>query len=234
MSSGYGCARAIGVALIMSTALSGCVAGTLLGGALATTGVSVAQERSSRQALDDVEIRVTLNNKLLNESYELFGDVSTEVVEGRVLLTGSVPRQEDRVKAAEIVWSTPNVVELDNELTIAGDEGFFTYTSDVWITTQLRGKILGDKYISGVNYYVETVNGVVHVTGVAQSERELKRVLNHAAKIDDVKEVVSHVLLKNDPRRKAVYPATAEPAPERPAPDYTERGKAAAEGENNQ
>lgn len=67
MSSGYGCARAIGVALIMSTALSGCVAGTLLGGALATTGVSVAQERSSRQALDDVEIRVTLNNKLLNE-----------------------------------------------------------------------------------------------------------------------------------------------------------------------
>lgn len=203
MSGKPGFARAAGAALIMGWSLSGCVGATIVGGALTATGISVAQERSTRQALTDTEIQLTIDNKLLNESYGLFADVSSEVVEGRVLLTGSVPEPEQRIRAAEIVWSTPDVVELINELTVAGDGGVLSYGGDVWISTQLRAKILGDKHISGVNYNIETVNGVVHVIGVARNEAELERVTRHASRIDGVKEVVSHVLLKHDERRAA-------------------------------
>ncbi|QIE55291.1 BON domain-containing protein [Pikeienuella piscinae] len=194
-------ARAAGVALLAATSLSGCVAATLVGGALATTGVSVAQERSTRQALTDTEIQLTINNKFLNEDYGLFADISTEVVEGRVLLTGSVPRQEESIRAAELVWSTPDVTELVNEITVEEDPGLMSYGSDLWISTQLRAEILADTQISGVNYNVETVNGVVHVIGVARNAAELSRVLNLASRIDGVKEVVSHVLTKHDARR---------------------------------
>lgn len=194
-------ARALGVALLAATSLSGCVAATLVGGALATTGVSVAQERSTRQALTDAEIRLTINNKLLNEDYNLFADISTEVVEGRVLLTGSVPTQDQSIRAAELVWSTPDVTELVNELTVEADPGLMSYGSDLWITTQLRAEILADTQISGVNYNVETADGVVHVIGVARNAAELSRVLNLASRIDGVKEVVSHVLTKHDARR---------------------------------
>lgn len=192
-------ARALCVAFA-AFSLTGCAAGLGVG-ALATTGVAVTQERSTRQALTDAEIRLTINNKLLNEDYGLFADVSTEVVEGRVLLAGSVPRPEQRIRAAELVWSTPDVTEVVNELTVAGDSGVGSYARDVWISTQLRGKLLGDKYVSSVNYNVETVDQVVHLIGIARTEQELERVVNHARRVAGVREVVSHVLTKHDERR---------------------------------
>lgn len=182
-------------------ALGGCTAVGVGVGALATAGVSVAQERSTKQALTDAEIVLSVNNRLLEEGYELFGDVTTEVVEGRVLLAGSVPTPEDRIRAATAVWETPGVIELINEITIEEDAGTLAYAEDVWISTQLRAKLLGDLDVNAVNYNIETVGQVVHLIGVARSEDELERVVNHARNIDGVKKVVSHVLTKYDDRR---------------------------------
>lgn len=198
--------------LIGAAALSGCTAVGLGVGALATTGVSVAQERSTRQALTDAEIRVTLNNSLLNDSYGLFGDISTEVVEGRVLLTGSVPRQEDRLRAVKIVWDTPDVTELINEVTIERDAGAASYAEDVWISAQLRAKLLGDAQVSSINYNIETVDQTVHLIGIARTEEELSRVVRHASGVKGVRQVVSHVLTKYDDRRLAAK-SPATPAP---------------------
>lgn len=213
MGNSYRILRAGAAVLFLCGGLSGCAA-VVLGGAAGAAGVSVAQERTTRQALDDVEIRVTINNKLSNDTeYGLFADVSTEVVEGRVLLTGEVNSPEARIRAAEIVWSTDGVVELANELTVGNEGSIGAYADDVWISAQIRGKLLTDRYIASINYYIETVHGVVHVTGIARSEYELDRALRHAASVDGVTEVVSHVLLKFDDRR----PATPTTMPDQPA-----------------
>lgn len=188
--------------LLAATMLSsGCTAVGLAVGAAATAGVSVAQERTTRQAMTDAEIGITINNSLLNEGRELFVDVSTEVVEGRVLLTGNVNRPEDRIKASEVVWATPDVVELINELEVGGGGGVQGYAEDVWITTQLRTKLLGDVEVNAVNYNIETVNKTVHLIGIARNEDELQRVVAIASKVPGVQKVVSHVLTKNDERR---------------------------------
>ena len=192
-----------GVAIILAATIltSGCTAVGLAVGAAATAGVSVAQERTTRQALTDTEIRVTINNSLLNEGRDLFVDVSTEVVEGRVLLTGNVDRPEDRIKAAEVVWAVPEVVELINELQVGGGGGVEGYADDVWISTQLRAKLLGDVDVNAINYTIETVNKTVHLIGVARNEDELARVVDIASRVPGVEKVVSHVLTKNDERR---------------------------------
>lgn len=186
---------------ILVVSLSGCTAAGLAVGAAATAGVSVAQERTTRQAMTDAEIRISINNKLLNEDYGLFADVSTEVVEGRVLLAGSVPTPENRIKASELVWSTPDVIELINELTVEGDAGVTSYAEDVWISAQLRAKLLGDVEVDAINYNIETVGQTVHLIGVARNEDELTRVVDHARRIEGVRKVVSHVLTKRDDRR---------------------------------
>ncbi|MGB0412029.1 MAG: BON domain-containing protein [Pikeienuella sp.] len=192
---------ALGVTLLATTVLSGCGgAGLLLGGA-ATAGVSVAQERTTKQALTDAEIRLTLGNKLLNEDRGLFADVSTEVVEGRVLLTGEVETPADRIRAAQLVWETEGVVELLNELDVGEGKGAASYAEDVWISTQLRAKLLTDVDVNAINYNVETVGQTVHLIGVARDEQELLRVVEIASKVNGVKEVVSHVLTKHDKRR---------------------------------
>lgn len=193
--------RGVSVLLVATALTSGCTAVGLAVGAAATAGVSVAQERTTRQAMTDAEIRITINNSLLNEGRELFVDVSTEVVEGRVLLTGNVNRSEDRIKAAEVVWATPDVVELINELEVGGGGGVQGYAEDVWISTQLRTKLLGDVDVNAVNYTIETINKTVHLIGIARNEDELARVVDIASRVPGVQKVVSHVLTKNDERR---------------------------------
>lgn len=192
---------ALGVALLTTTILSGCGGVGLVLGGVATAGVSVAQERTTKQALTDGEIRITLANKFLNEGRGLFADISTEVVEGRVLLTGDVDTPEDRIRAAQLVWETDGVKELLNEVEVGTGRGLQSYAEDVWISTQLRTQLLSDVDVNAINYNVETVGQTVHLIGVARDEAELIRVVEIASKVSGVKQVVSHVLTKHDKRR---------------------------------
>ena len=175
--------------------------------ALGTTGVvltrSVMQERTTKDALRDAEIKVSLNNRLLSHSAGLFADVSVDVTEGRVVLTGSVPTRADKVTATELAWATGGVTSVTDELTVKEDSGAVAYLEDAWISNRLRLQLLRDGQISSLNYNVETVDKVVHLTGLARSRGELGKVIAHAAAVPGVARVVSHVLTIDDPRRQA-------------------------------
>jgi len=185
--------------VLLSASLGGCAA-AVFGGA-ATTGAAVVQERSVGSALDDSTIQLALQGKLVDHSGRLFLKVATEVDEGRVLLTGSVPKPEDRVAAARIAWDTKGVKEVLNEIQVTDKSGLISYAKDAWITTKLRAKILGDSNVIGLNYTVETVNAIVYLLGIAQDAKELDSVTEYARNIGGVTEVVSHVRFKDDPRR---------------------------------
>ncbi len=181
--------------------LSGCA--SMVVGAGATAGVALAQERAVGQAVDDTAITVEINHQLLQKSEILFRDVDVEVVEGRVLLTGNVKNPEDRVAVARLAWQAKGVREVLNELEINDQSSLRDYAKDVWITTQLKVKFLGDAEMSAINYSIDTLNGVVYLFGIAQSQAELDRATGHARNIKGVTKVVSHVILKTDPKRNS-------------------------------
>lgn len=187
------------LALGAAAGLQGCAPAAI--GAGATAGVAIAQERSVGAAIDDATIELNVNSALLQESEALFSKVGVESVEGRVLLTGLVPTPQDRVEAGRLAWTVNGVKEVLNEIEVVDKSGLADYAKDVWITTQLRGKLIGDRLVSDINYSIETVNGVIYLMGVAQSEAELERVTAHARTIRGVERVVSHVRLKSDPER---------------------------------
>ena len=198
-----GPAVALVLLLAGSLSLSGCA--ELLIGAAATTGVAIAEERSVGDAVDDLTIKAELNHLFFQEDVELFGDVSFSVIEGRVLLKGSVPTPDDRIRALRLAWQAAGVREVINELQVADDSGLLDYARDTWISAQLKGKLLVDGDVLSINYSVETVNGTVYLLGIAQDEAEIARVTEHARSIEDVKRVVSHVVLKDD-RHRPVTP----------------------------
>jgi osmotically-inducible protein OsmY len=132
----------------------------------------------------------------------LFGKVSVTVVESRVLLTGAVRADADRDEAARLAWQAEGVREVINEIQVTEGGDLADIGRDVWITTRLRGQILTDREISDINYSIETVNGVVYLMGIAQNDAEIVRVTDHARTISGVRRVVSHVILKTDPRRQ--------------------------------
>jgi len=190
----------LAVACLIMPALGACAPVAVIGTTAVVT-TSVVQERTTMDALKDVEIRLSLENGLGNHSGELYRDVSVDVVEGRVLLTGSVPQRQHKVDASRIAWETAGVIAVEDELTVAEDSGAGAYLVDVRISNTLRLAMLTDLEVSSMNYNVETINRVVHLTGLAKSTVELDRVIRHAQQVKGVGRVVSHVLTIDDPRR---------------------------------
>lgn len=182
--------------------LSGCIGAAV--GAGAATGVAAAEERGIKNAGNDKGIQIAINDKLLKENQYLWRKLSITVYEGRVLLTGVVGTEFSRDEATRLAWAASDRInEVINEvqLSSANDTDFGT---DTWITTQLRAKIAGDKEIVDINYSIETVNGVVYLIGIGQTDAEITKVTDHARTIKGVRRVVSHVWLKTDTRRRPV------------------------------
>ncbi len=163
---------------------------------------SSVKEKGIKEAMSDGMIDAAVNKELINHDINMFLNVEIEVVEGRVLLTGSVKKAKYRMDAIKLAWKVLGVREVINEIEVTNKGGIIRYLNDVKIKTQIRYKIIADKKIRSINYNFESVNGTLYVIGIAQNKKELKRVVNHSNDIKGVIKVVSHVMMKDDPRRK--------------------------------
>jgi len=200
----YTARRYLLIAALLGTAplLTGCVGAAV--GAGAATGVAAAEERGIKNAGNDKGIQLAINDRLIKDNQYLWRKLSITVYEGRVLLTGVVGTEFSRDEATRLAWaSSDRINEVINEvqLSSANDTDFGT---DTWITTQLRAKMAGDKEIVDINYSIETVNGIVYLIGIGQTDAEITKVTDHARTIKGVRRVVSHVWLKTDTRRRPV------------------------------
>jgi osmotically-inducible protein OsmY len=189
----------LSLGLAAALGASGCA--PVLIGAAATAGVVIAQERTVGDAIDDTVIQARIKDRLLQQSSNLFLRVSTEVLEGRVLLTGSVASAQDRIEAVRVAWTVPGVREVFNEIQVSERVGIANTLADARTTATLRFQIMGDRNIVDINYSIDTVNGIVYLMGIAQNQAELDRVVGYARNISGVRQVISHVVLRNDPRR---------------------------------
>jgi osmotically-inducible protein OsmY len=186
--------------LASGLALSGCIE-TAVGGA-AAVGTTAMQERGVKGAVNDTAIRAEINHNWLDKDHRLFIDLNLQVHEGRVLVSGTVKDAQIRADAIQLTWKAKGVREVINEVEIIPEgTGIVDYGRDAAISTELKARLLFAKEINSVNYSTEVVNGSVYLLGVAQNQAELERVLNVARNIKNVKRVVDHVLMKDDPRR---------------------------------
>lgn len=181
--------------------LSGCI--PLFVGGAGTAGVVASQERSTGNAVDDAGIRLAINNLYIQKDMkDLFRNVDIHVQEGRVMLTGDVDRPDSVIQAVDLAWHPRGVKEVINEIQVNDKTGIVDYAKDSWIATQVRSRLLFTKGIRSVNYTVEVVNGVVYLMGIAQDQQELDSATKVASLTQGAKQVVSHVILKDDPRRQ--------------------------------
>jgi len=182
--------------LITSVIFFGCSpANILVGGA--GTGMVVAEgDRSLGTVVDDATIKVNIAAKFINSDDNLFVDISTSVLEGRVLLTGLVDSQEIRIDAVRKVWEVEGVNEVVNEIQIGNRATLKEYAQDLWITTQVKAvaaKTVGFRVIS---YNFETIQGKVYVAGITSRPNQLEDLLSAVETIKGVTEIVNYVIVK--------------------------------------
>lgn len=186
-------------ALFAASSLSACVP-AVIGGAAVGGNVGM-QDRSIGRTLDDTVIRTKIANRFAqNDMGNLLTNVGVEVKAGTVILTGIVRSQDSATDAVKLCWQVNGVREVINEIQVSEQNRLQDAAKDTWITTQVETRLLAEKGLRSTNYSVETVNGIVYLMGLGQNQLEIDKAVNVASRVVGVKQVVSHVRLKDDPR----------------------------------
>lgn len=182
--------------LIISTNIIGCSPASILVSG-AGTGMVVAEgDRSFGTVVDDATIKVNIAAKFINSEDNLFIDVSTSILEGRVLLTGLVDNQEIRIDAVRKVWEVDGVNEVINEIQIGNRATIKEYAQDLWITTQVRGLAAKTIGLRSISYNFETIQGTVYIAGITSRPNQLKDLLSAIKTVKGVDEIVNYVVVK--------------------------------------
>ena len=183
-------------ALICSLNMLGCSPTGILASGGATGMVVAEGDRSFGTVVDDATIKINIAAKFINSDDNLFVDVSTSVLEGRVLLTGLVSNQEIRIDAVRRVWEVEGVNEVVNEIQIGNRNSLKEYAQDVWITTQVRGLAAKTVGLRSVAYNFETIQGKVYIVGITSRPEQLEAIIDVAKTVKGVTEIVNYVIIK--------------------------------------
>ena len=161
------------------------------------TGMIVAEgDRSFGTVVDDATIKINIASKFINSDDNLFVDVGTNVLEGRVLLTGLVDNQEIRIDAVRRVWDVEGVNEVINEIQIGNRESIKEYAQDLWITTQVRGLAAKTIGLRSIAYNFETIQGKVYIAGITSRADQLEELVKVAKTVKGVTEIINYVIIK--------------------------------------
>ena len=146
--------------------------------------------RTIAQRVDDqsIETKAIVN---VHDSDKEYDKCHVVVVSynGFVLLAGQVTSEELKIRAAKVIREIPSVKHVYNELEIAAPSSKMTRTSDTWITTKIKSKLLANPDIPGLRVKVVTENGIVFLLGLLNSE-EAKRVGEISSEVKGVQRIV--------------------------------------------
>jgi osmotically-inducible protein OsmY len=163
----------------------------VLGGATAL-GTSAYQERGVSGALNDYGLRIAINEAWFQHDIEMYRDIDLLISANRVVLIGRVPDPLQQVMAEQLAREA-GALRLVNRIGVGPDVGLWQQMQDSWLTTRVELALSFDEDVNGLNYAVETIDGVVYVIGEAISEQEARRVQFLASTLPGVRKVETYI-----------------------------------------
>ncbi len=163
------------------------------------TGVDITFDpRTIGMQIDDTIMQKNLSARLALKDKKYFLTVQTEVIDGRIFLSGKVDEPEEKIKITKMAWETKGVRSVKNAIVIKGQTNFKSTAKDILITSQLRSALIFNKKTKARNYSLETINKNIYIFGIAMDQDEKQEVINEAYKIYDVKEVYPSIYLVDE------------------------------------
>ena len=176
----------------------GCSPSGILATGGGTTMVIAEGDRSFGSVIDDATIKVQIARKFLSSEENLFLNIDTSIIEGRVLLTGIVNKQESRIDAVRRVWEVAGVQEVINEIEVGDKTTFKEFSQDLWINTQVKGIAAKNLGLRSLSYNFETIKGKVYVAGITSRKEQLDLLIDSIKNIKGIKEIVNYVIIKEE------------------------------------
>lgn len=151
-------------------------------------------------------------------------EIDVDVENGVAKLTGEVENDVDRDLAEEVAMSIDGVTKVDNQLAVNpdvetkqsadGEQTLSQSFSSATTTATIKSKLLWNSNTEGLDVNVTTKNGVVNLSGTAQSEaaKDLAGML--AKDTDGVRRVDNEIRVNTDATAAAKAQNTADDAGE--------------------
>ena len=148
--------------------------------------------------IDDKIMQKNLGERLALTNKKYFLTVKSEVIDGRIFLSGKVDTPEEKIQITKLAWETKGVRSVKNAITIKGQSNFKSTAKDILISSQLRTALIFNKKTKARNYSLETINRNIYIFGIAMDKEEKIEVIKEANKIYDVKEVIPSIYLASE------------------------------------
>ncbi len=185
--------RAKTTALLLSavlsgaTLLSGCVP-ILIGGAVGTTALVSTDRRTTGAQMADEVMEKRVNYEITQAITENI-HLTVTSYNRRILLTGEVGSEQDKLRAQQIAQSSLEVSSVVNELMVGPVASVTQRMSDSTLATKVRTQLVGTSGVSMNQMKVVVDRGIVYLMGLVTQE-EADKAANVASRVSDVKSVV--------------------------------------------
>lgn len=197
----------IAAVCVLALGLSGCTAVVM------ETAKKAREDRTTNHQWTDTQIATSILSDLNEKDSGLLLDVSVDVWEQRVLLTGTVVDHLTRQELMRRVRADPRVLKIHDEIQVVSKEeqarrrraanpgatkreGTDRVISDVWIETKISAQLIAAQNVTSVNYRWRAVRSTVYLIGRAQSRTELNAVLGIVRGTDGVSQVKTFIEVK--------------------------------------
>jgi len=132
-------------------------------------------KRTVGTMIDDEQLETIAKVNLKKASEALkHAHINVTSYNGVVLLTGQVADNNSRELAANTVKAIPKARQVYNELQVQGKTSVIARSSDTWLTTKVKSRLIAEKNLEGRRIKVVTEDGVVYLMGLlSRQEAEI-------------------------------------------------------------
>jgi hyperosmotically inducible protein len=164
--------------------------------ARSTYGVAV-DERTVGTIFSDEQIKLTIQQRLLDDDAIEFLDISPFCYDGHVYLVGEYGTEKERERALEIANHAPGIKSVTYYLLRKRNEDTCGWTDNIEIGAKIRAGLIGDPDISSTRVDVKAIQCHVVLLGIVGSREEVTKAISHAKNVAGVRGVTSYLKAAN-------------------------------------
>ena len=155
-------------------------------------------DKTAGESVDDSATQAAVKTALMGDDFFGGMGINIETHKGVVQLGGWIDDAEAGAKAAEIAAGVDGVKSVDNQLHVKQGEASMGQTvDDTVITTRTKTAHADSALCSSLAVNVDTYNGVVLLTGFADSDEAKTACGDVTAAVPNVKSVVNGIHVAN-------------------------------------
>jgi hyperosmotically inducible protein len=135
------------------------------------SGCAFNSKRTSQNVIDDSNLTMKVKSKLANDAALTLFKIDVDTRQGVVTLTGNVPTEGRKKRAADSAASVEGVRAVENLLQV-GEKKIGASFEDAVITSKITTGLIREPLTHSLSIDVETNKGNVVLSGRVKSEEE--------------------------------------------------------------